>query len=83
MYYVAPDSAEPWPDEIWQRIDLAKLTESVEQMDDFDATATDEQRKQYTTPAGFYIPQEDRDFLKRIGGPSIERGLKRPRGGGS
>lgn len=29
-YYIAPDSAEPLPDSIWQRIDLEVLHDAVE-----------------------------------------------------
>jgi hypothetical protein len=76
-YIIAPDSAEPWPDEIWQRIDLEELNESMTQIDSLRAEATADELQDFTSPRGFFIPERDRDLLRRIGGTAATDALHR------
>ncbi len=61
--YVAPDSAAPLPDTIWQRIDLEALDETMERLDNNADNAR-------------ILSPEAREYLLSIGGPVTQSMLK-------
>lgn len=76
-YFIAPDSAEPWPDAVWDRVDPAAVVEAVERLAAREAPLRAAQRAQLAGQGGFAVSEKQRALLRSIGGQASMRALRR------
>jgi hypothetical protein len=75
QYYVAPDSAEPLPDTLWEGLDLGDLESVVQEFNErlrSNLEVREGGTLTTTAEATFYVSDEERQTLSDVGGPALE-----------
>jgi hypothetical protein len=70
LYFIAPDSAEPIPQSIWQRIDLRDLLRATKRANEqlrTELTLEERERPNQPLPLNGYMPKDAREFLAELG----------------
>jgi hypothetical protein len=74
-YIVAPDSADPWPDAMWNRLDLEALDAEITRLQEHQGARSAADRHVHTEPSGVYFSVTDRELLLEIGGHALASSL--------
>jgi hypothetical protein len=75
QYYLAPDSAEPIPDSLWQRLDLKILDQAIKATNERQlAYLSEEERSKpnLMTPSMFFVSPEEAETLLKLGGSEVQ-----------
>jgi hypothetical protein len=67
----APDSADPWPSDIWSRVDLEAVEEDLARLHAQEDTASPQELRNYTESSGIYFSPDERKLLANLGETSL------------
>lgn len=73
-YYIAPDSAEPFPASVWGRVEIEAVEEAVARIDArLERVLSEKERSEPDprTPSVFYVTDEERSSLIEMGGQAV------------
>lgn len=70
---LAPDSADPWPSDVLDRIDPDIVEENLNALQTQEASASEEDLKCHTELSGFYFSPKERALLARLGETSLTK----------
>jgi hypothetical protein len=76
-YFIAPDSDEPWPDAVWERVDPKVVERAVARVVKRERSGSPDAKSEFATPRGFVVQKRDRDVLRAVGGPASLKALRR------
>lgn len=70
---VGPDSADPWPSDIWERVNLEAVEEDMARLQAQEAAASPADLRKYTESGVIYFSPEERTLLAKLGETSLNR----------
>jgi len=71
-FIIAPDSADPWPADIWERVDLRAVEGCIAAQDHELSHASPQDLREGTSSSGIYFTPSQRDLLTQIGKTSVD-----------
>lgn len=78
-YYIAPDSAEPYPDSVWGRVNIEAVEEAFDRINarfERILPAQEKGRPDVRTPSFFHVTEEEHSSLLEMGGTAVAEMLR-------
>ncbi len=75
-YFIAPDSADPWPDSLWEQVEPKAVEAAARRVAERESRSSVEERNTVGNPSGFVVHEADREFLRAVDGPASQQALR-------